>query len=166
MKKSLYRLLLLSLSIAFVSVASLSKEPQWKKFNDGMAQAKKTGKKVLIDVYTDWCSWCKKMDANTYSNPKVQEYLQKNYILVKLNPEKDGDVQYDGKKFSAAEFSQGMGITGYPATLFLKSSGEPITILPGYAEADMFMHVISFIGEDHYVTKKFADYLAERGVKK
>lgn len=166
MKKSFSRFLFLSFGIAFLSGYIYGKEPQWKNFNDGMAQAKKTGKKVLIDVYTDWCTWCKKMDANTYSDAKVQEYLRKNYILVKLNPEKDGDVLYDGKKFSAAEFSQGMGITGYPATLFLKSSGEPITVLPGYAEADMFIHVISFIGEDHYQKKKFADYLTERGVKK
>jgi thioredoxin-related protein len=105
------------------------------------------------------------MDANTYADKSVADYLNKNYVLIKLNPEKDGDVMYDGKKFSAAEFSQGMGVNGYPATLFLKSNGQPITLLPGYSEADMFMHVISFIGEDHYEKKKFADYLAEKGVK-
>lgn len=166
MSKPVSRLFILSLSVLFLAAVSHGKEPQWKNFNDGMTLAKKSGKKVLIDVYTDWCIWCKKMDANTYSDVKVREYLQKNYILVKLNPEKDGDVMYDGKKFTAAEFSQGMGITGYPATLFLKSTGEPITVLPGYAEADMFIHVLSFIGENHYEKKKFADYLAERGVKK
>ncbi|MBI2427757.1 MAG: DUF255 domain-containing protein [Ignavibacteriales bacterium] len=147
MKKLFFRFLILSLGVTLLTAVSFAKEPQWKNFNDGLAQAKKTGKKVLIDVYTDWCTWCKKMDANTYSDPKVREYLTKNYILVKLNPEKDGEVSYDGKKFSAADFSQGMGINGYPATLFLKSNGEPITVLPGYAEADMFMHVLSFIGE-------------------
>ncbi len=166
MNKSMSRFFIAFLTIAALTSALTAKEPQWKNFNDGLAQAKKSGKKVLVDVYTDWCSWCKKMDANTYSDVKVREYLQKNYILVKLNPEKDGDVMYDGKKFSAADFSQGMGINGYPATLFLKSNGEPITVLPGYADADMFMHVLSFIGEDHYEKKKFADYLAEKGVKK
>jgi thioredoxin-related protein len=137
----------------------------WKSFDAGMSEAKKTGKKVLIDVYTDWCGWCKKMDAGTYSDKKVVDYLQKNFVTIKLNPEKDGTVMYDGKKYSAAEFSQGMGVNGYPATLFLKSNGQPITLLPGYSEADMFLHVISFIGEDHYEKKKFADYLAEKGVK-
>lgn len=137
----------------------------WKSFDAGMIEAKKTGKKVLIDVYTDWCGWCKKMDAGTYSDKKVMDYLKKHFVAIKLNPEKDGAVTYDGKKYSAAEFSQGMGVNGYPATLFLKSNGQPITLLPGYSEAEMFLHVISFIGEDHYEKKKFADYLAEKGVK-
>lgn len=166
MQNLLTRAFVLCLTIIVLSTVSFGKEPQWKNFNDGLAQAKKSGKKVLVDVYTDWCSWCKKMDANTYSDMKVREYLQKNYIIVKLNPEKDGEVMYDGKKYSAADFSQGMGINGYPATLFLKSNGEPITVLPGYADADMFMHVLSFIGEDHYEKKQFADYLAEKGVKR
>ena len=137
----------------------------WKSFDAGMSEAKKTGKKVLIDVYTDWCGWCKKMDAGTYSDKKVMEYLKKNFVTIKMNPEKDGTVTYDGKKYTSAEFSQGMGVNGYPATLFLKSDGKPITLLPGYSEADMFLHIISFIGDNHYEKKKFADYLAEKGVK-
>lgn len=162
----------LALLMLFFSTVSFAQKKQasgikvtWKPFAVGMAEAQKNGKKILIDVYTDWCSWCKKMDANTYADKSVAEYLNKNYVLIKLNPEKDGDVMYDGKKYSAAEFSQGMGVNGYPATLFLKSNGQPITLLPGYSEADMFLHVISFIGEDHYEKKKFADYLAEKGVK-
>ncbi|KAB2926289.1 MAG: DUF255 domain-containing protein [Bacteroidetes bacterium] len=139
---------------------------EWKSFNAGMKEAKQSGKKVLIDVYTDWCGWCKKMDAGTYSDKAVQEYLRKNYVLIKLNPEKDPPVSYDGQQVSAAEFSQGMGVNGYPATLFLKSSGEPITLLPGYSEAPMFLHVITFIGENHYEKKKFDQYLAEKGVKR
>lgn len=147
------------------STGATAKHLEWKSFNTGMAEAKKSGKKILVDVYTDWCSWCKKMDANTYSDKKIKEYLSKYYVLIKLNPEKDGAVAYDGKNIPAAEFSQGMGVDGYPATLFLQSDGKPITLLPGYADADMFIHVISFIGENHYQKKKFADYLTEKGVK-
>lgn len=160
-----FSLLLLVMSFLFSSFLQAG-DPQWKKFNPGLAEAKKTGKKVLVDVYTDWCTWCKKMDANTYSDATVKEYLKKNYILVKLNPENDSDVLYEGKKYSAAEFSQGMGVTGYPATLFLQSDGTPITLLPGYAEADMFIHVLRYINEERYLKQKFADYLAEKGVKK
>ena len=157
-------LLIVSTGIAQKKGAS-SDKIEWKSFDAGMSEAKKTGKKVLIDVYTVWCGWCKKMDAGTYSDKKVTEYLKKHFVTIKMNPEKDGPVTYDGKKYSAAEFSQGMGVNGYPATLFLKSDGKPITLLPGYSEADMFLHVISFIGDNQYEKKKFADYLSEKGVK-
>lgn len=159
------RTILFCLLITALTISS-AKEPQWKTFDDGMKQAKLTGKKVLVDVYTDWCSWCKKMDANTYADKKVSEYLNKNFVIIKLNAEEDGTITYSGEKISPAQFAQGMGVTGYPATLFLKSDGQPITLLPGYSEADMFIHVLTFIGENHYEKKKFQDYLAEKGVKK
>jgi thioredoxin-related protein len=161
MKRSILLFLMLT-AISFTS----AKEPQWKSFDEGLKQAKLTGKKVLVDVYTDWCSWCKKMDADTYSDKKVSEYLNKNFVIIKLNAEGDGTITYSGEKISPAQFAQGMGVSGYPATLFLKSDGQPITLLPGYSEADMFIHVLTFIGENHYEKKKFQDYLAEKGVKK
>jgi len=160
MKKILFVLLVL-----IFSAFAFGKNPQWNKFDEGMKQAKQSGKKVLIDVYTDWCGWCKKMDANTYSDKNISEYLEKNFVIIKLNAEADEKIIYDGKTMSPVEFAQGMGVNGYPATLFLKSNGEPITMLPGYAEADKFIHVLSFIAENHYEKKKFVDYLTEKGVK-
>jgi len=151
--------------ILIISTLSLAKNPEWKKFDEGMKLAKQSGKKVLIDVYTDWCSWCKKMDANTYTDNSVIEYLNKNFVVIKLNAEANEKISFAGQSFSPAEFAQGMGVNGYPATLFLKSDGQPITLLPGYSEAGMFIHILSFIGENHYEKKKFAEYLAEKGVK-
>lgn len=158
------KIFLLSLILIFSALA-IAKDPKWKNFDDGMKQAKLSGKKVLIDVYTDWCGWCKKMDANTYSDKAISEYLEKNYIIIKLNAEANEKISYAGQSMSPAEFARGMGVNGYPATVFLKSNGDPITLLPGYAEADRFIHVLSFIAENQYEKKKFADYLAEKGVK-
>lgn len=165
MKKSIIAVIAV-VAFAFIAVQTThAQQMTWNNFDKGVAEAKKSGKKVLVDVYTDWCTWCKKMDKTTYSDTKIQSYLKKNFVLVRLNPEKDGPVTYEGKKYPAAEFSQGMGVNGYPATLFLRSDGQPITVLPGYAEPDMFIHVLSFIAEDQYQKKKFSDYLAEKGVK-
>lgn len=164
MKGTMKKIFLILLIVLSSSVL-ISKEPQWKKFNEGMKQAKISGKKILVDVYTDWCGWCKKMDANTYADKNVSDYLAKNYIIIKLNAEANETISYAGQTMSPAEFSRGMGVNGYPATLFLKSNGDAITLLPGYAEADRFIHVLSFIAEDHYEKKKFMDYLAEKGVK-
>ncbi|MDD8018985.1 MAG: thioredoxin fold domain-containing protein [Bacteroidota bacterium] len=151
--------------MVMLSTISLAKDLRWKNFNDGIAEAKKSGKKVLVDVYTDWCTWCKKMDEVTYSDKNIKTYLEKNYVLIKLNAEGNENISYAGQKISPAQFAQQMGIDGYPATLFLDGRGEPITVLPGYSEPKMFIHVLSFIGENQYKTKKFDQYLTEKGVK-
>ncbi len=157
--------ILLVFCVLLITSVSYSNEPQWNKFNAGIIEAKKSGKKILVDVYTDWCSWCKKMDSDTYADKRVSEYLSKYYVLIKLNAEGNEKISYEGKSISPAEFAQGMGVNGYPATVFLKSDGQPITMLPGYAEPDRFIHVLSFIGENYYEKKKFADYLIEKGAK-
>ena len=156
--------------IVFVILATffstgMAKDLSWKKFDAGIAEAKKSGKMILIDVYTDWCKWCKTMDTVTYKDKKVSEYLSKNFVLIKLNAEANERIFYAGKKMSPGEFAQSMRIDGYPATLFMKKNGEPITILPGFSEPKMFIHVLGFISGSHFEKKSFDQYLAEKGVK-
>ncbi|HLP18497.1 MAG TPA: thioredoxin family protein [Bacteroidota bacterium] len=137
----------------------------WESFNAGMEKAKAQKKTVLVDIYTDWCSWCKKMDANVYTDAKVKDYLKKKYTIIKLNAESTTPIMYKGKQMSPAEFAQGMGVTGYPATLFMKSNGDGITLVPGYAEAPKFLEILTYIGENRWERQKFEDYLKEIGSK-
>ncbi len=132
----------------------------WKSFNDGMTEAKRSNKKILVDVYTDWCGWCKKMDAQTYNDANVAKYLADQYVLVKLNAESEKKLSYKGKEYTERELAGAFGITGYPSTLFLKADGEAITLYPGFADAKNFRVILTYIAEDHYLTKKFADYTA------
>lgn len=130
----------------------------WNGFNDGLKRAKKEGKKILVDVYTDWCGWCKKMDRDVYANSKIVDYLGNRYIVIKLNAESKDTITYREKKLTKIELTQAFGITGYPATIFMKPDGEPITKIPGYMAADKFIDVITFIGEDYYLSQKWEDY--------
>ncbi|MBI5471744.1 MAG: DUF255 domain-containing protein [Ignavibacteriae bacterium] len=130
----------------------------WRSFDEGIAEAKKVNKKILIDIYTDWCSWCKVMDAKTYSDKNVIEYLSKKYVLIKLNAESAKKLTYKKQQLTERELAAGFGITGYPSTLFLNADGEPITVYPGFADASKFKMVTSFIAEDHYLNTKFEDY--------
>lgn len=132
---------------------------KWYSFDEGLAKAKIENKHVLIDVYTDWCSWCKVMDQKTYSDPDVVKYLNAKFILIKLNPEKDGQVTYNGKKYSAAQFSQGIGVNGYPATAFFESDAKMVTLVPGFIQAEEFLNIIQYIGEKEYYRISFDDYL-------
>jgi len=150
----------LLLLLAFVGTlrAEDKSKLQWYSFEKGLAEAKKTNKKVLVDVYTNWCSWCKRMDAETYSNSGVATYLKEKYVVVKLNAESAVKQTYQGKQFTEQELASQFGVTGYPTTLFFTSDGVAITAVPGYAPADDFKTVLSFIAEDHYLNTKFEDY--------
>ncbi len=104
------------------------------------------------------------MDEEVYTDPGVKEYLSKNFVIVKMNAESEGKVHFKGQEYSPAQLAAVFGVNGYPATLFMKEDSQPITLLPGYVEAPMFLHVLSFIAENQYEKKQFGDYLKEKGV--
>jgi hypothetical protein len=60
---------------------------------EAIAKNKVEKKKIFIDLYTDWCGWCKKMDASTFLEPKLVEYMNKNYHCIKFNTEKEGPIK-------------------------------------------------------------------------
>ncbi|MFH0989801.1 MAG: thioredoxin fold domain-containing protein [bacterium] len=130
----------------------------WKKFDEGVLLAKKENKKIIVDVYTDWCSWCKKMDKEVYGNPAISKMLSKNFISVKLNPEASEQVTFEGRSIANSQFAQNFGVTGYPTTLFLDSEMKPITILPGYVTETEFRKILTYIGENHYKSMSFDQY--------
>jgi len=150
-----------SILIGLMSASSFSLAGEkiiWREFGEGVALAAKTKKKIIIDVYTDWCGWCKTMDAKTYANGDVAKYLNQHYVAVKVNAESADKIVYDGESMSKQEFSSAFGISGFPSTLFLNTDGKPITIYPGYAEPDMFKDILRYIAEDHYASISFNQF--------
>lgn len=133
----------------------------WVSFDEGVTLAKQKNKKVLVDVYTDWCTWCKKMDSDVYANAEVAKLIDANYVPVKLNAESSKKLSFDGNSFTETQFARAVGVTGYPTTLFLHSDSKPITLLPGYVPAERFVDVLRYIGDDHFKSISFEDFLAK-----
>lgn len=130
----------------------------WRSVSEALTQAPGEEKLILIDVYTDWCGWCKRMDRDTYADSAVGAYIAERFVAAKMNPEKSGTVQYDGREFSQAEFGQALGVNGYPATAFFTPKGELITVVPGYLPAGDFRLLLEFLAEEHYKTQAWDDY--------
>jgi len=106
-----------------------SEEISWIKDLDGaLNTAKKENKIVMIDVFTEWCTWCKKLDEETYKDKKVIE-LSKEFINLKINPETD-------KKGS--EFLTKFKIEGYPTILFIDSSANQFSRIGGFLAGEAF----------------------------
>lgn len=134
-------------------------ETSWSSFEEGIEQAKKSNKKIMLDIYTDWCGWCKKLDKEVYANKDVAKYLGNNYVSIKINAESSKKFKFKGKEYTEAQLAQGFGATGYPTIVFLKADSDMITKLGGYVEPERFLKILKFLGEDHYEKMKFEEFL-------
>ena len=70
---------------------------KWYTWEEAVELNKTKPKKMFVDVYTDWCGWCKKMDKSTFADPAVAAYLAENFYPVKLNAEQKADIQFAGE---------------------------------------------------------------------
>jgi thioredoxin-related protein len=154
---------------ALFAIPALTQELQWNSFNDGMETAARSQnsngrKKVIMDVFTDWCGWCKKMDKDVYSQSDIQAYLANNFILIKLNAESNNEVTYkDNQGLTESVLAADeLGIDGYPSTVFFATDGEVITMVPGYVPPDKFLLMLKYIAEDHYIKEDWDQFLTSQ----
>jgi thioredoxin-related protein len=140
----------------------------WMTFEQAVEKSKTEKRKIFVDVYTDWCGWCKVMDKKTFNDPKVARILNENFYPVKFNAEQTEDVVFNGNTFKFV----GSGSRGthqlaaallnnqlsYPTVVFLDEEFRIIHPLQGFREAPEFHMIAQFIGEGHYKTQKWADW--------
>jgi thioredoxin-related protein len=128
-------------------------------FEDALAKAKTENKRVIVDVYTDWCSWCKKMDKDVYGNSEIKKIVKKNFVFVKLNAESSETINYIGRKYTGEELALYFEATGYPTTVFLEPDGSIIKFkydsvtmknIPGYFKKDEFKKILNFFKDGKY----------------
>lgn len=121
----------------------------WLSIEEATKLNEENPKPFLVDVYTDWCGWCKVMDRKTFSDPEIQAYIQDNFYPVKFNAEQREDVKFNGQTW---EFVPGgrrghnklasfllNGRLGYPSFAFLNSKYEHLHITVGYKNPQQFM---------------------------
>jgi len=104
---------------------------------------------VIVDVYTDWCRWCKQMDRDVYARADVSQYLAQHFVTVRLDAEGGELVSWQGRNMSARALASSFDVSGYPTTIFLSSSGEHLVNVPGYIEPGRFLLLLRYIGDGH-----------------
>ena len=138
--------------LVFVVLAcfNLGAEPKWYSFNEGMAKGKADNKPVIVDFYADWCSWCKVMDKETFSNKEVAAIMNANYILVRIDVEGNQNIRYKNRDFTPKQFQMYMQVSGLPTIAFFDKKGELVTLLPGFVPARDFKPVLNYISTECY----------------
>ncbi|MBK6905222.1 MAG: DUF255 domain-containing protein [Saprospirales bacterium] len=141
---------------------------KWHTWEEAVAANKKEPRKILVDVYTDWCGWCKRMDATTFQDQTVMDYLKKNFYAVKLDAEQKEDIVFDGNTFKFQAYGRRgahelaiqllNGRLSYPSIVYLNEKFEIITVSPGYKMPDDIMKELHFVGDNVYKTKTWDEF--------
>jgi thioredoxin-related protein len=82
---------------------------KWLTLEEALEKSKTDKRKIFVDVYTDWCGWCKRMDSTTFLSPAVVQYLNDHYYPVKFNAEQQKDIVFKDKTY---QFKKN-GTSGY-----------------------------------------------------
>ncbi len=154
--------------ITTLSINGFSQEINWLSWEEAVEASKVEKKKFFVDVYTEWCGWCKKMDATTFRSPSIVEYINENYYAIKFDAEQKEDIMLKGKvyKFNrsgkrgyhqlAAEITRGR--LSYPTIVFLDENLNLIQPIAGYRDTKSFDMIIRYFAEDHHTSMPWKKY--------
>lgn len=166
---------ILFLAVLFVTTLSYAQEVKWLTWDEAatLIATEENPKKVFIDIYTDWCGWCKKMDMETFQNAEVATYMAENYYMVKLDGEGKDPIEYKGKTYKfvpsgrkgyhefAATLMQGR--LSYPTTIFLDEELNMLSPVPGYQKPKPFLNIARYFGDNIYKEKDWNTYTGQSG---
>lgn len=142
----------------------------WDEASEIVTQG--TDKKVFVDVYTDWCGWCKRMDKDTFQNAEVAEYMMENFLMVKLDGEAKENIDYQGRTFKfVASGRRGYhelaatimrGRLSYPTVVFMDEKMNLITPVPGYQKPEPFLNIARYFGDNIFKEKDWKTYSGQK----
>lgn len=159
----------LALIISFlVLVSGLSQKINWISIQEAEKLNKQNPKKFIIDVYTDWCGWCVRMDQTTFSNPAIAKYINNNFYAVKFNAELRDSVFFAGQIFrnrgggqrASHELAQALlqGKMSYPSIVYLNEKLQLLAPVPGFKTPEQLEPILIYFAENIYITTPWNDF--------
>ena len=163
------------LVIAFLIFVSLpffsnAQKINWISFEEAVRLNETAPKKIFIDVYTDWCGWCKKMDKVTYQDSTVVAYINENFYAVQFDAECNDTIVFadytfvndggQGGRRGTHQLAMALlqGQMSYPSCVFMNEKNHLITVVPGYREPKDFMPILKYFCTDAYLNQTFSEF--------
>ena len=171
MRKFSVTFLIISAMVAAYSfryVPAKQVKVNWQTTDSVSAKWQEMKKPILVDIYTDWCHYCKVMDNTTYSNDSVAAYINQNFYSAKINAESKTPFNWMGKVYNyipkykvnqlAIELTKGNMV--YPSTIIIPPTGEPQVIGGAISKNEMEM-ILKYFGGDNYGKKDWSEFVKD-----
>jgi thioredoxin-related protein len=147
-----------------------NEQDTWTTIDKAMSKIDAQHQFILVDIYTDWCGWCKKMDQTTFGDPNTLNNLKNNFVLVKLNAEAETSFEFNGKTYGliqngnrktnelALQIGSSSGRLGYPTLVILDAAGNKLQAFPGYKDTETMNQLIKYFTSGSYKKMDFLTY--------
>ena len=159
---------ILIIALLLVGTTINAQEINWLSFEDAVAAQKENPKKIIMDAYTAWCGWCKKMDKETFKNKDIVNYINEHFYAVKFDAEGNDEINFKGNEFtnpnydpskskgrnSSHQLSQYFSIRSFPTIVYLDEDANLISPIPGYKTPQQLELFLKIFKTDVYKTLK------------
>jgi thioredoxin-related protein len=120
---------------------------QWMSYAEGRKRSQAENKKVFLVFNADWCGYCLQMEKETFRNPSVVAYVNRNFVPISVNSDREQAI--------AAKYN----VMGLPSTWFIAENGDRIGNRPGYIAPKEMLSILKYIGSDSYRTMSFQKFV-------
>lgn len=140
----------------------IAKKIQWLTLEEAEAKMQENPKKLYVDVYTDWCGWCKVQDRKTFTHPEIIRLMNTHFYAVKFDAEGRDSVSFDGKGYGymrtmgrnglnewAHRYARNNGSLGYPTSIFFNEKLQRMQVLATYLNAEQMEMILTYFGKDY-----------------
>jgi thioredoxin-related protein len=106
---------------------------EWHTYDDGMEKARQSGKSIVVYFHAEWCTYCVRMQKETFTHDSVVDFMNTRVIAVKVDVDKEKKV------------ARIFGVRGLPATVLLMRNGDRVGPMPGFIPPKSYLAMLTKI---------------------
>jgi thioredoxin-related protein len=153
--------------MSFVSFMEPNREKiKWISLETLEEQYAKSPRPILIDVYTNWCGWCKEMDRITYCNKKLVKYVNEHYYALRLDAESKDSLVFNNRRYGFNKLYKSnelairllSGRMEFPTTVFLPAIEAEPAALSGYLTAKEMEPPLKYFAGGGHQSQSFIEF--------